>query len=159
EDGAVVPATGADKQLQGAALLAGQGGDGFGGLALQAGELAAQHGQGMVALLGAVEQGEVALGEGGQAVGAGADGVGGNFGDREQGPGVGVVEDVHGGLHKDTAVQCSRDVSCRLESSRTVELSLQGREYVKLALRNLVPEEPIEHLHANVYTTSYGGNG
>src|SRR5262249_58980045 len=65
QDGAVVPAAGADEQLQGAALLAGLGGDGLGGLALQAGQLAAQDGEGVAALLLAVGGGEGGRGGGG----------------------------------------------------------------------------------------------
>src|SRR5205823_5017275 len=49
QDGLVVPAAGADEQLQGAAFLTGLGGDGLGGLALQATELAAQERAGVVA--------------------------------------------------------------------------------------------------------------
>ena len=44
-------------------------------------------------------------------------------------PGVGMVKDVHGGLRggkTDTAVQCIRQVSCWLESSRTVKLVTPG---------------------------------
>jgi hypothetical protein len=84
--------------LQGTALEAGLGGDGFGGLALEAGELAAQDGEGMGALFFPAEAREVALGEGGETVGAGADGLRGEFSISEQGLGVGVVEDVHSGL-------------------------------------------------------------
>ena len=126
-DGGVVPAAGADEQLQGAALLAGLAGDGLRGLALEPGELAAQDGEGVVALLGAVEQGQVALGEGGQAVGAGADGGGRQVGTGEECLGVGVVEDTHGGLQEDTAVQSSRGAGYWLESCRTVELMMKRR--------------------------------
>ncbi len=46
-------------------------GDGFGGLALEAGEFALQKGLGMAPLLGAVEAGEVALDEALQVLRAG----------------------------------------------------------------------------------------
>ncbi len=114
-DGAVVPAAGADEELQGSALLARLGGDGFGGLALQAGELAAQQGEGMRALFVAGEAREVAGRELLQAAGAGADGGRRKFGVLEQGLRIGVVEHVHGGLHKGVRRQDSRAISCRLE--------------------------------------------
>src|SRR5207302_362537 len=90
EDGTIVPSAGTDEQLQGAALLAGLGGNGFGGLALQASELAAEDSQGVPALFLAVEKRQVALGEGGEVRGAGRDGCGGKFGVGEQGLGLGM---------------------------------------------------------------------
>jgi hypothetical protein len=62
--------------LQGTAFLAGSGGDGLGGLALEAGELAREDGEGVVALLFTGEEGEIALGESGEAALAGVDGLG-----------------------------------------------------------------------------------
>jgi hypothetical protein len=63
EDGLVNPLAGTDEQLQGAALETGVVGDGFGGLALQAGELALEDGLGMTSLFVTVEAGEVAADE------------------------------------------------------------------------------------------------
>jgi len=100
EQGTILPAAGTDEELQGAEFLAGLGGDGFGGLALQGGELALQHSEGMAALLAAVEEGQVTLSEGGQVVHAGADGSGGNDGVAEEGLGCGLLENIHGGLQQ-----------------------------------------------------------
>jgi|SRR5579885_2010433 len=100
--------------LQGAPLESGLGGDGLGGLAPQAGELTAEDGAGVFALLLAVEEGEVASHEVLQPAGAGAKALGVGAGVVEQGLGVGVVEQVHGGLRKVYRRQGSRGVSCRL---------------------------------------------
>jgi hypothetical protein len=77
QDGGVVPAAVADEQLERAAVEPGLGGDRLGRLPVQPGELAAEHDQGMVALLAAVEVGQVAGGERLQPAAAAADGVGG----------------------------------------------------------------------------------
>ena len=74
------------------------------------------------ALLGAVEEGQIALGEGDEPAGAGADGGGGQFGVGKQRLSFGMVENVHGGLRKCTAAQHSQFGSCRLGVNRTVEL-------------------------------------
>jgi hypothetical protein len=80
--------------------VAGEDGDRLGGLALQPGELAFEDGQGMVALFGAVEVGQVTLGEGDELSLAGGDGRRREFGVSEQGLGFGGLEDlVHGGPH------------------------------------------------------------
>ena len=100
-DGVVGPAAGPDEQLQGSAVLSGLSGDGLGGLALESGEFAGQDGAGVYAVLGPGEVGQVAGNERLQASGAGADGVGGEFGVAEQRLGSGVVEQVHGRLHGD----------------------------------------------------------
>src|SRR5262249_62082135 len=91
--GVVVPLAGADEVLQGAALLAGLVGDRLGGLALQPGELAAEDRGGVGALLGAVEQRQVAVQEGGQVPAASADGSGADVGLVQQGLGVGGFQD------------------------------------------------------------------
>lgn len=113
-DGVVVPPAGADEQLQGPPFEAGLGGDGLGGLALEASELALEDDAGVLALLLAVEEGEVAPDEVLQAGGAGVEVVGGELGIAEQGPGVGVIEQVHSGLRKLYRRQASRNVTDRL---------------------------------------------
>jgi hypothetical protein len=100
EDRLVVPAARTHEELEGPTFQAGLRGDGFNGLAWEAGELAGQDGEGVPALFRAVEAGEVALGEGGEAAFAGADVVSREFGIVQQGLGVGMVENVQGGLQK-----------------------------------------------------------
>src|SRR5207244_12491609 len=60
EDGLIVPAAGADEQLQRSALLTGLGGDRFGSLAFQARQLAAQDGARVRTVLRAQKAGQVA---------------------------------------------------------------------------------------------------
>jgi hypothetical protein len=76
------------------------GGDGFGGLGLQADEFAAEDDEGTVAVFAAGEAGKVALGEGMQARRAVGEGVGVEFRIPEQTLGFGVVERVHGSLRQ-----------------------------------------------------------
>ena len=68
--GIVVPGTAADEVLDGPAADASVVGDGLGGLEFQAGEFGPQDDGGVGALLGAEEQGQVAMEERGQALGA-----------------------------------------------------------------------------------------
>ena len=56
-----------------------------------------------VALLDAIEPGQIALEEAGQAVGAVSDGVGGDDGVVQEGLGLGVIQERHGGA----SVRCS----------------------------------------------------
>jgi hypothetical protein len=96
-DGLVVPLAGADEELDRLAVDARLDGDRLAGLALQAAEQAAKDGGGVDPLLGAVEAGQIAPEEQGQTVSAAADGLGGQDGIGQQGPGVGVVQERHGG--------------------------------------------------------------
>ena len=97
-DGLIVPAAGTDKQLQRPAFFAGLRRDRFGGLTLQAGQFAAQHGAGVLALFVAVEAGQVADEEGFEAGGTRLHGSGRDLGIVEQGLRIGMVENVHNTL-------------------------------------------------------------
>src|SRR5262249_55842662 len=93
--------------------------------ALQAGELAAQEGVGVGALLVAVEQGQVAGQEGGEVAVAAGDGVGGDGGLLQEILGSGVLKD---GGHayppsSDAEGNASQTAGRRVESSRTVEIA------------------------------------
>ena len=92
-DGLVVPLARADEELDRLAGQPGLDGDRLAGLALQAAEQAADDQGGVLALLGAIELGQIALEEAGQAVGAVADGVGGDGGVVQEGLGLGVIQE------------------------------------------------------------------
>src|SRR5690349_2182940 len=92
QDWGIVPAAGTNEQLQGATFLSGGGGDGLGSLALEAAELAGQHGQGVLALLGPTEVWQVAGREDFEVALAGADGVRGRLGIGRQGSRSGAVQ-------------------------------------------------------------------
>jgi hypothetical protein len=92
-DGLVVPGAGADEVLHGLTGPVGLVGDGLGGLALQVAELALHDNLGQLALLDAVEAGEVACQEVAQAVAAAANIGCGDVGIGEQGLSRGVLQD------------------------------------------------------------------
>ena len=96
-DGLVVPLAGADEELDGLAVDAGLDGDRLAGLALQAAEQAADDEGGVGPLLDAVEARQVALQEGGEPVLAAADLIGCHGGISQEGLGVGVIQERHGG--------------------------------------------------------------
>jgi hypothetical protein len=96
-DRLVVPAAGADEVLDRLAVDAGLDGDRLAGLALQAAEQPAEDEGGVGPLLGAVEAGQIALQEGGDPVLAAADLFGGHGGVGQEGLGVGVFQERHGG--------------------------------------------------------------
>jgi hypothetical protein len=77
-------------------VQAGLGGDGLAGLAFQAAEEAADDRRGMGVVFDAVEPWEIALEEGGQAVLAAGDGLGGEGGVGQEGLGVGMIQETHG---------------------------------------------------------------
>src|SRR5262249_49133918 len=79
-NGVVVPLATADEVLHGLTRAAGLGGDGLAGLALQAAEAVFEDDGGQLALLVAVEQGQVALQEARQAAAAADDEGGGQGG-------------------------------------------------------------------------------
>src|SRR5262249_42824695 len=109
QDVVVTPAAGADEQLEGPAVEGGGGGDGLGGLAVQAGELAAQDDEGVRPLLGAGEVGQVALAETLQVVQAAVEVGRVEFGVGEEGLRRGVLQDVHDGApEKGTAVNLAK---------------------------------------------------
>ncbi len=58
----------------------------------------------MVALLGAVEAGEVTVHEGGEPFGAGGDGLGSKLSIGEQFLRLGVIEQIHGSLPNQTGL-------------------------------------------------------
>ena len=96
-DGLVVPPAGADEVLDRLAVDAGLDGDRLAGLALQPAEQAADDERGVGPLLGAVEARQVALQEGRDPVLAAADLLGGHDGVGQEGLGVGVFQERHGG--------------------------------------------------------------
>jgi hypothetical protein len=96
-DRLVVPGPLADEHLEVLAGDGGLGGDRLDGLPLQAAEQAPDEGRGMATLLLAREQGEVAFQESRDVVTATTDIVGGNLGVVEQGLGLGVIKQRHGG--------------------------------------------------------------
>ena len=86
----------ADEELDRLAGQAGLDGDRLAGLALQAAEQAADDQGGVVALLDAIELGQIALQEPGQPVGTAPDGVGSDGGVVQEGLGLGVIQERHG---------------------------------------------------------------
>jgi hypothetical protein len=95
--GLVVPLAGADEELDRLAGQPGLDGDRLAGLALQAADQSADDQGGVLTLLGAVELRQVPLEEGGQAVGAVVDGVGGDGGVVQEGLSLGVIQERHRG--------------------------------------------------------------
>ena len=91
--GLVVPLAGADEELDRLAGQPGLDGDRLGGLAFQAAEPAADDQGRGGPLLDAVEPGQVALEEGRQAVGLARDGIGGDHGVRQDGLGLGMIQE------------------------------------------------------------------
>ena len=95
EDGLIVPTAGAHEQLQGAALLAGLGGDGLRGLAFQAGQLAAQDRARVLALFSAVKARQVTAHEGFQVIRTRLDVRCRQLSICQQGLGVGMFQQFH----------------------------------------------------------------
>ena len=96
DDRVVLPGAGADEGLDGLAVQTGLGGDRLAGLAFQTAEEPVDDRAGMSPMFDAVEAREVAVKEGGQAVLAAFDGLGGEGGVGQEGPGVGVIQEAHG---------------------------------------------------------------
>ena len=96
-DGLVVPPAGADEVLNRLAVDAGLDRDRLAGLALQPAEQAADDERGVGPLLGAVEAWQRALQEGRHPALTAADLVGGHDGIGQEGLGVGMFQERHGG--------------------------------------------------------------
>src|SRR5512135_3835283 len=90
-----------------------------GRLALQAAEEPTDDQGGVVALLGAVEPRQVPLQEAGQAVGAIADGVGGDRGVVQEGLGLGVIQERHRDTSETGDVSSSRFRICERAAAVT----------------------------------------
>src|SRR5262249_19495736 len=121
----ITPEAGPDKVLQGAALLVCLGGNGFGGFALQASEFTAQDRVGVLAMLLAIEEGKVALQEGGEVSATGIHRTRGHIGLVDKCLGCGVFQDRG---HANLPSECSEGYPShnhteRLGLTRTVELN------------------------------------
>jgi hypothetical protein len=95
QDRVVVPSAGADEELDVLVFDAGAGGDRFGGLALQAADEATNDQGGVLALLLAIEAGEITTEEPPQAITTATNGLGCERRIVEKGLGVGMIEESH----------------------------------------------------------------
>ena len=125
-DGLVVPPARADEVLDRLAVDAGLHRDRLAGLSLQAAEQPADDQRGVGPLLGAVEAWQIALQEGRDPVLASADLVGGHDGIGQEGPGVGVFQERHGGLS--SRISSASDHNSRQTNAivETVTVQLQS---------------------------------
>jgi hypothetical protein len=96
-DRLVVPPGRADEELEGLPMDPGLHGDRLAGLASQAAEEPADDQRGVGPLLESPEAGQVAGEECGEPVPAGAEGLEAQVGVGQEHPGVGVIEERHGG--------------------------------------------------------------
>jgi hypothetical protein len=113
QDGLIVPAAGTDEVLQGPSFVADIDGNGLGGLALQAGELALENDLRMLALLVAIEEGQVALDKAAEVLAAAADRAGLDLGLGQQFLGGGMLKDSG---HKDPPPEPSEGKSSQSSS-------------------------------------------
>src|SRR3954468_3174346 len=96
-DGLVVPPACADEVLDRLAMDAGLDGDRLAGLTLQPAEESADDECGVGPLLGAIEARQIASQEGRDPVLAAADLLGGDYGVGQEGLGIRMVQERHGG--------------------------------------------------------------
>jgi hypothetical protein len=96
-DRLVVPLAGPDEGLDRLTVDAGIDGDRLAGLALQAAEKPTDDEGGVVTLLGPPEAGQVAFEESGESILTAPDGLGAQSRVGEDGLGVGMVQERHGG--------------------------------------------------------------